>query len=542
MTVIAKRVYFAGPGLSSGLLHLLSYRLQYGARLRELGLSVIDPYAPFVNQFREMPTCMLERLPREELEALLVHAIKRAGAEDPYFRLLRERISRGGLASIERKHLVEIASPAEYAEIDSLDATRLGECDVLVAYLPHLSEGISREVDRAQQRGMLRYAFGIGKDIPELDIRRFHSCYPTFDLFAPVLECFNSGEGPYLTTSPVNDVSGHVLLYGIDVAAMYPHVLAQIAGQLGRPHSIFSFCCERSHIHELAQKLPVMLRLGNINIVSVLTKDGSPHDVQMHTLAQEVCENVGFSGELVHFTVEHGTLHRISSGAVKASRHLCDIENALSNACKDGRQQKHSATRNGKSPLVAILIGGQDDMPTVEAAGIRDLLTQAGINFTFDIVSSDREPEKLRRLCIANTKKWDAVIAIAGGIPNLPVVVKSWLPSVPVIAVPVDERPNLTMTSLTTPSRVPLIIAGYGEQGVRKSATLVTQLLQWRGRKGHHSGVNCEPCSKTALPETESTSVDGKDRSRTEPQHGLSDRSAARLNGKVGADKKRRGP
>ena len=539
MTGTQKKVYFAGPGLSMGLLHLLSYRLEYGARLRDIGVSVVDPYAPFVHQFRGVSMTMLQQMPPTEREDLLVRAIKQAAAHDPYFRVVRARLANAELATIDNKHLAELATSAEIQEIEALDAARLAECDALIAYLPRITEGIIREVDRAKKMGMLCYSFGLATDAHDECVSRFHCCYPDFDGLAPVLEFFNSAEGPYLTTSPVAGANGDMLLYAIDVASLYPHLLAQVAGNLRRPCSIFSFCCERSHIHELAQKLPVMLRLGNVNSIVVLTKDGSPHDVQMHTLTQEVCDNVGFSGEVVHFTVEHGTLHCISSEAVKRSRHLCDIENALSSTSQDGKQRKLRAKANGNKPFVAILIGGQDDMPIVEASRIREVLTQAGINFTFNIVSSDREPEKLRKLCIANAKKWDAVIAIAGGIPNLPVVVKSWLPQIPVIAVPVDDRPNLAMTSLSTPSRVPLIMAGYGEQGVRKSARLVTQLLQWRGRNCH-SSLNRELCSKTALVKGKQTSGHEHSRSRLQSRHELSANSAAKPDGKVEVGKTQR--
>lgn len=485
-TGIRRRIYLAGPGLRIGLDSLVRYRLEYSARLRELGYTVVDPYAPLVEQFRGTLSAISEQVSQEEHERAFLAAIDKASSADPYFAMLRSAVSKGGLAAIEGKSLCELATAQQVREIHSLDAQYVSGCDVLIAYLPCPSQGTMREAAVARSRGILRFVFG-GTEGPQcIHAQAFDAGYSTFEQLIPVLEFLNSGEGPYLTTNPVTAARGHVLLYAVEVASLFPHILARVAGELSHPRRLFSFCCERSHVHELAQKLPVMLRLGEVESLSVLTKDGSPHDVQMHTIVQEVVENLAYTGPVLHHVIEHGHLCQISSETVRASRHLHKIEASLLLEQQSTSLPHPSPHSEPLRPCVAVLVGGKSDLATVEESGLRDLLAKEGISCYFDVISSDREPERLRRLCLANAGRWDAVIAIAGGVPNLPVVAKSWLPSLPVISVPVEERPDVAVTALTTPSDAPVMLTGYGERGARKAGKLLVQLLKWRGRRIDH--------------------------------------------------------
>jgi phosphoribosylcarboxyaminoimidazole (NCAIR) mutase len=478
-----KKVYLAGPGLRVGLLPLIRYRLDYGARLRSLGYFTIDPYEAFLVHLREVSYFELERMASENRDKLLLGAIDAAAKVDPYFELVRRRAVDGGLSSVDGVSLPGLATTAQVDEIERADAGRISECDILVAYLPQPSPGTLREATIARSMGILRFAFGMEKNALENDADLFSAVYPTFDELASVLEVYISGVGSYLTTAPVAGVRGHLLLYAVEVATLFPHLLIQVASTLSSPRRLHSFCCESSHVHELAQKLPVMLRLGGVADVTVLTKDGSPHDVQMHTIVQEVIDNVEYRGNVRHIVIEKGRLKRISQEAVKASRHLHTIEELISQCELHDAEGTQPPTLPPHPPHVAVIAGGECDLQIVHAAGLAAVFEHEGISYSIDVISSDREPERLRKHCIAKGATWDAVVAIAGGVPNLPIVVKSWLPDVPVVSVPVDERLDVAAAALTTPSDAPVILAGYGERGIRKAGKLVVQLIKWRSRK-----------------------------------------------------------
>jgi phosphoribosylcarboxyaminoimidazole (NCAIR) mutase len=470
-------LYFARTMPTGNILDLLRFRLEYNTQIGELGYVIVDPYTPLLDCLPHRSILTLERMDSAEAERTVLAAIEKAAVTDPYFALVRKQNTSDTLPVIDETSLLALASPEEADEIYTLDKKRVSECDVFIANLPQTLREPPFEVEIARTLGILRFAFGAGDD---KDNDSFNASYPKFEELLSVLEVHNSGEGPYLTTSPVNKVRGDVLIYAIDMATLYPHILAQVVKEMGYPRRLFSFCCERSHVHELAQKLPVMLRLGGVVRITVLTKDGSPHDIQMHTMLQEVVENMGYSGQVIHCVVEHGTLHTVSAAAVKASRHLHMTDRLISHQ-DDGREDSSRGMPEARrKPCVGIILGGKSDLKPVEKSGLCDLLEREGITYTFDVISSDREPERLRSHCLTNAQRWDIVIAIAGGVPNLPIAVMSWVRGTPVISVPVEERVDVAAAALTTPAEAPIILTGYGERGLRKTGELVVQLLMWK--------------------------------------------------------------
>ena len=125
---------------------------------------------------------------------------------------------------------------------------------------------------------------------------------------------------------------------------------------------------------------------------------------------------------------------------------------------------------------VAVLAGSKSDEKEIQESGLFDKLEKFGITYNYKIISSDRNPEELRLYCKENHHRLTVVIAIARGVPNLPVVVKSWLPEKIVISVPLDNDFHYALASLTTPSDVPVIVAGFGISGLKKSAFIVRDL------------------------------------------------------------------
>lgn len=212
-------------------------------------------------------------------------------------------------------------------ELVKQDLALVDRSHIAVAYLPRSSEGSLREIQRAKENKILVYGFtDRGNPAPEEARRYLDDWFTDFDRLKRVLGTFASPLGEYFTTAHTNNVQGTVVLYGYDIHQVAPHHLHRLVDDNEGRANIYYFCAEKSHIHELAQKLPTILRLGQVDSLQILTKDGSPHDVQMHTLAEEVAENMGFRGNVLHYVVEKGRLYEVSRNAVRRSRHLSEIE------------------------------------------------------------------------------------------------------------------------------------------------------------------------------------------------------------------------
>lgn len=127
--------------------------------------------------------------------------------------------------------------------------------------------------------------------------------------------------------------------------------------------------------------------------------------------------------------------------------------------------------------IVSVLIGSTSDQTPLQYSGMLKLLEGFDINYETSIISSDRNPEELRTYCLNNKERLRLVIAVAGGVPNLPIVVKSWLPNIPVICVPTENNPDFALASLTTQGDHPIIVVGYGIKGLKKAAYTARDIL-----------------------------------------------------------------
>ena len=127
-------------------------------------------------------------------------------------------------------------------------------------------------------------------------------------------------------TSNVNAFDGNLLICDTYVQELYPDIYER----LGKGKSIFSFCPEMIHADKLGFKLCTTLRLGRVGSVTTLSKDGSPHGLQIPLTVQETGENVGFDKKKIkYFVVEKSHLYEISDDAVRKARHLSEIEALL---------------------------------------------------------------------------------------------------------------------------------------------------------------------------------------------------------------------
>jgi phosphoribosylcarboxyaminoimidazole (NCAIR) mutase len=190
----------------------------------------------------------------------------------------------------------------------------------------------------------------------------------------------------------------------------------------------------------------------------------------MHTITDEVVENQAFRGNVSHLVVEKGKLIEANLQAVKASRHLSHIMKLI----EPNTKIKPSLPSKG---FVAVLTGAKSDEKAINESGLFKLLKQFNLPFEYRIISSDRNPDELRRYCFDNKDKIKIVIAIAGGVPNLPIVVKGWLPDTPVVCVPLDNNKDYAFASLTTPKDRPVIVAGFSAQGLKKAVYIAKEIL-----------------------------------------------------------------
>lgn len=135
-------------------------------------------------------------------------------------------------------------------------------------------------------------------------------------------------------------------------------------------------------------------------------------------------------------------------------------------------------------PLVAVIIGSETDLQTVEKSGMFEVLDQCGVSWVLDIISADRNPGVLRDRCEQLIKEGVRVFAAAAGrAARLPGTVaahsKNLLPVIG-IALQSEEYPDANDARLSitrTPSGCPLIYAGDGKAGLKNAAIIAVQIL-----------------------------------------------------------------
>jgi hypothetical protein len=113
-----------------------------------------------------------------------------------------------------------------------------------------------------------------------------------------------------------------LLLYGTCITDKYTNILEEIAGK-GRV--ALAVCLERDHMNMIAFKLATMIKTAELEEITVLTVDGSPHCVQLHQAVSEVNRLFDEPPSTRYFVVEHGKIHEIDAKTVKASRFLSKV-------------------------------------------------------------------------------------------------------------------------------------------------------------------------------------------------------------------------
>lgn len=128
---------------------------------------------------------------------------------------------------------------------------------------------------------------------------------------------------------------------------------------------------------------------------------------------------------------------------------------------------------------VGIVMGSKTDRDIVKPA--IDMLEQLGIDYEVSIISSHRNPEKLREYGLkAEEQGFEVIIAAAGGAAHLPGILASWT-TVPVIGIPLPTSELKGVDALLSiaqmPAGVPVACVGIGASGSKNAALLAAQIL-----------------------------------------------------------------
>ncbi len=131
---------------------------------------------------------------------------------------------------------------------------------------------------------------------------------------------------PNIISRNVNEISGSILL----LCSYTPSIAPAFINGLLKGRSIYIFCPELCHLDVLGLKMTTVFRLNRVTDVTVVTKDGSPHSIQIPFMVQEAAENAGFpKAKITYHALEGGKAHSISDLSIRKARHYSEIERLL---------------------------------------------------------------------------------------------------------------------------------------------------------------------------------------------------------------------
>jgi phosphoribosylaminoimidazole carboxylase PurE protein len=131
------------------------------------------------------------------------------------------------------------------------------------------------------------------------------------------------------------------------------------------------------------------------------------------------------------------------------------------------------------SPLVAILMGSDSDLPTM--AGCAGVLEQYGIPYDIRVLSAHRTPEPAVEYArTAAERGLKAIVCGAGGAAHLAGVIAAHT-LLPVIGVPLASSPlqgfDALLSTVQMPPGIPVATVGVGPMGAANAGHLVVTIL-----------------------------------------------------------------
>ncbi|MFW9966819.1 MAG: 4Fe-4S ferredoxin [Candidatus Thorarchaeota archaeon] len=136
------------------------------------------------------------------------------------------------------------------------------------------------------------------------------------------------GHSEHLMCTNVGDMrlkeKGRLLLIGSCMSSRYPDIVEKHREKNGG-YAVLSVCLEETHANQAGFKIGSIVRYSQLDRLTVLTVDGSPHCVQLHFLVEDIKRHFTPEVETDHYVVEKGVVHQVSAAAVKRARHLSKI-------------------------------------------------------------------------------------------------------------------------------------------------------------------------------------------------------------------------
>lgn len=147
--------------------------------------------------------------------------------------------------------------------------------------------------------------------------------------------------------------------------------------------------------------------------------------------------------------------------------------------CSTGRISERGQVLGMGSPLVAIVIGSESDMPVMNEA--TKILDRFNVMYKMIVASAHRSPRLVQEFARgAEEEGLEVIIAGAGGAAHLPGVIAAET-VLPVIGVPIDSSPLKGFDSLLSivqmPGGVPVATMAVGLAGAKNAAILAVQIL-----------------------------------------------------------------
>ncbi len=134
---------------------------------------------------------------------------------------------------------------------------------------------------------------------------------------------------------------------------------------------------------------------------------------------------------------------------------------------------------NSKKPLVAILMGSDSDLPTMQETG--KMLDKFGIAYATRITSAHRSPRKTHELVAELDRDGVQVFVVGAGLAaHLAGVVASFTAR-PVIGVPMGggslQGVDALYSTVQMPGGVPVATMAIGRHGAKNAGVLAAQIL-----------------------------------------------------------------
>lgn len=130
------------------------------------------------------------------------------------------------------------------------------------------------------------------------------------------------------------------------------------------------------------------------------------------------------------------------------------------------------------SKKIAIVMGSDSDIATMKEAV--QILREFEVDCDVHVMSAHRSPETVHTFAIEAEKKYDVIIAAAGGAAHLAGVIASLTP-LPVIGVPMQTSGlgglDSLLSTVQMPAGIPVATLGIGKSGAINAALLAVQII-----------------------------------------------------------------